>query len=276
MSKRKYAVVSFSGGMDSSSLMLRLLDDGYEVTALSFDYGQKHKVELDKARSLADYLKLQNFKLYHQVIKIDGLAKLLHSTLINGGDNVPQGHYHESNMRLTVVPNRNKIFSSILQAVALSIAKANDCEVLIAMGVHAGDHATYPDCRQLFRDKDYEAFVAGNWDAERVKYYLPYIDYNKAYVLKDGISACESLGLDYEEIYGMTFTSYIPIKYDNTIYSDYKSASSIGRIEAFLALELKDPAAYADELGPVSWKIVKEHTQKVIAEFNCKQAKSVK
>jgi 7-cyano-7-deazaguanine synthase len=73
-------------------------------------------------------------------------------------DEVPEGHYAEENMKATVVPNRNKIFSSIIQAVALSIAESKDCNVDIAMGIHAGDHSIYPDCRQEFRDIDYEAF----------------------------------------------------------------------------------------------------------------------
>ncbi|WP_151193983.1 7-cyano-7-deazaguanine synthase [Cysteiniphilum sp. JM-1] len=265
--KNKHAVLSLSGGMDSSSLMLRLLADGYEVTAISFDYGQKHKVELEKALSLTDYLKQQGFKVKHHIITIDGLSQLLHSALISGGEDVPTGHYHESNMRLTVVPNRNKIFSSIIQAAALSIAEAQNTDVIIAMGVHGGDHATYPDCRQLFRDKDYDAFIAGNWDAEKVTYYLPYINSSKTDVLRDGMRACESLGLKYEEVYEMTFTSYIPVEHDNTIYSDYQSASSIGRIEAFLNLGLQDPAAYADELGPVTWQTVKAHAQKTLTEF---------
>ncbi len=68
---------------------------------------------------------------------------------------VPEGHYEHSNMSKTVVPNRNKIFSSIIQAVALSIAEQKDTECAIAMGIHAGDHAIYPDCRQEFRDADF-------------------------------------------------------------------------------------------------------------------------
>ena len=80
---------------------------------------------------------------------MDGLSQLLNSTLVEGGDEVPEGHYAEENMKATVVPNRNKIFSSIIQAVALSIADKNNCEVKIVLGIHAGDHTIYPDCRQV-------------------------------------------------------------------------------------------------------------------------------
>ena len=86
----KQAVLSLSGGMDSSTLLLRLLADGYEVTALSFDYGQKHKVELERAKALVQYLNTQvpHFGypvIRYQVIKLDGLSQLLNSTLVTGG-----------------------------------------------------------------------------------------------------------------------------------------------------------------------------------------------
>ena len=93
-------------------------------------------------------------------------------------------------MKDTVVPNRNKMFSSIIQAVALSIANEKNCSVEIAMGIHAGDHAIYPDCRQEFRDADYKAFLEGNWDADKVTYYTPYLNGDKFDILKDGEICC--------------------------------------------------------------------------------------
>ena len=264
---KKCAVISLSGGMDSSSLLIHLLADGYQVLALSFDYGQKHKIELQQAQKLVDFLKQKGLAVTHQLITFQGLTSLLDSTLVSGGEEVPEGHYHEENMRLTVVPNRNKIFSSVIQAAALSISQAKDSDVVIAMGIHGGDHHTYPDCRQDFRDKDYEAFVAGNWDAKRVSYYLPYIDIDKAQVLADGLKACKTLELDYKDIYSKTFTSYKPVEIDAKIYSDYKSASSVERIEAFILQGLADPLVYADDGGIVEWEVVKTHAQNVINEF---------
>ncbi|WP_119344283.1 7-cyano-7-deazaguanine synthase [Facilibium subflavum] len=267
MSQKRYAVLSLSGGMDSTSLLLRLLANDYHVTAISFDYGQKHKIELQKAAQVVKLLQEKGLAVTHQQIEINGLSELLHSALISGGENVPEGHYHEDNMRLTVVPNRNKIFSSIIQASALSIAQAKKTSAIIAMGVHGGDHQVYPDCRQEFRDKDYAAFLAGNWDAEDVTYYLPYITVDKASVLQDGLNACKELGLEFNKVYQHTFTSYIPVEHDGVVYSDYKSASSIGRIEAFLTIGQVDPIAYADENGPVDWDTVKAHAQSVIEEY---------
>ena len=166
---KKYAVLSLSGGMDSSTLLLHLLANGYEVTALSFDYGQKHKVELQCATDLVDYIngsfkvdeesKTVDYPYYvkHQIIKLDGLAQLLNSTLVEGGAEVPEGHYAQENMKDTVVPNRNKIFSSIIQAVALSIADKNETECVIALGLHSGDHTIYPDTTEEFRVADLNA-----------------------------------------------------------------------------------------------------------------------
>jgi 7-cyano-7-deazaguanine synthase len=281
---KKQAVLSLSGGMDSSTLLLHLLADGYDVTALSFDYGQKHRVELERAQSLVAYVNEKNCgcggkaiygNIKHQIIKLDGLSQLLNSALVEGGNDVPEGHYEQDNMKDTVVPNRNKIFSSLIQAVALSVATKNNTECAIAMGIHAGDHAIYPDCRQEFRDIDFEAFKVGNWESEKVTVYTPYLQVSKLEILSDGIYACKKLGLDFNEVYKRTNTSYKPIKHYHRPetnayewYSDYKSAASVERIEAFIKLDRPDPVEYADETGPVSWEVAKAHVQNVLAKHS--------
>jgi 7-cyano-7-deazaguanine synthase len=275
----KRAVLSLSGGMDSSTVLLHLLANGYKVTALSFDYGQKHSVELERAQQLVDYINMMGTQnnnipeVVYQTIKLDGLSTLLNSALVEGGDEVPEGHYENDNMKATVVPNRNKIFSSIIQAVALSIATETGDEVKIAMGIHAGDHEIYPDCRQEFRDADYNAFLEGNWEGDKVKIYTPYLNGDKFDILKDGESCCECLGLDFDEVYKRTNTSYKPIKHyyrpeTNAFkwYSDYKSASSVERIESFIKLGRPDPVSYANEKGPVDYEVAKAHVEQVLAE----------
>ena len=261
---KKQAVLSLSGGMDSSTVLLRLLTDGYEVTCLSFDYGQKHRVELERAQSLVNFLNDSGQKVKYGVIKLDGLAPMLNSALVEGGNEVPEGHYEQENMKETVVPNRNKIFSSIIQAVALSIANEKDTEVRIAMGIHAGDHAIYPDCRQEFRDADYFAFTEGNWDADRVSTITPYLDGDKFDILKDGAVCCEHLGLDFDTVYSNTNTSYKPINIAGKWYSDYKSASSVERVEAFIKLGRPDPVSYADEGGVANWETVRNHVEQIL------------
>ena len=265
--------------MDYSTLVLRALSEYDNVVAVSFDYGQKHKVELERAQELVGYINAQLYKvgepygkIRYQVIKLDGLTPLLNSALVTGGADVPEGHYEQDNMKATVVPNRNKIFSSIVQAIALSTATQNDSTCDIALGIHAGDHAIYPDCRQEFRDIDHQAFVAGNWESERVGFFTPYLDTDKYGILQDGLRLCTALGLDFDEVYSRTNTSYKPIKHyyrpeTNSFkwYSDYKSASSVERIEAFLKLGKKDPVEYADETGPVSWEVAKAHVEEILS-----------
>jgi 7-cyano-7-deazaguanine synthase len=297
MNNKKYAVLSLSGGMDSSTLLLHLLSTGYNVTCLSFDYGQKHKIELERATSLVEYinsdpsqgwLSKDYSKVKHQIIKLDGLSQLLNSSLVEGGSDVPEGHYAEENMKATVVPNRNKIFASIIQAVALSIAEQNNAECTIAMGIHAGDHSIYPDCRQEFRDVDFEAFKLGNWGSEKVTISTPFLEVDKFDILKHGLECCTELGLDFDEVYKRTNTSYKPIyiphiavlntttgKYDDVLdkgnwYSDYKSAASVERIEAFIKLGRPDPVAYADETGPITWETARAHAEQILNQYNNK------
>ena len=307
--KKQNVVLSLSGGMDSSTLLLRCLKEYQNVVCISFDYGQKHRVELERAQSLIDYINnqisqkinsisikdsipedkqsglnlekmqtewVENMEKKHHInyrqIKLDGLVDLLDSALVTGGEDVPEGHYAEDNMKATVVPNRNKIFASITQAVALSVANRTGETCDIAMGIHAGDHAIYPDCRQEFRDADDAAFRMGNWDAERVGYFTPYLEGNKFTILQDGEVLCKELALDFDEVYKRTNTSYKPIfiAYETHAfkggkwYSDYKSASSVERVEAFIKLGRPDPAPYADETGPVTWEHVVAEVTKVL------------
>ena len=268
----KHAVVSLSGGMDSTTVLLKCLKEFDTVTALSFDYGQKHRVELERAQSLVDYLNEQcndndcygGCRIKYRVVKLDGLPDLLNSALVEGGDEVPEGHYAEENMKATVVPNRNKIFASITQAVALSVADKTEENTVIAMGIHAGDHAIYPDCRQEFRDLDFEAFRSGNWGSERVMVYTPYLDGDKFTILQDGEYLTKYLNLDFDDVYRRTNTSYKPYPSGN---SDYKSASSVERIEAFIALGRPDPVQYEDETGPVSYETAKIYVEQVLSEY---------
>jgi 7-cyano-7-deazaguanine synthase len=264
--------------MDSSTLLLRCLKEYDTVTALSFDYGQKHRVELDRAKALIEYINATYLMTYtpwepvaYRVIELNGLVDLLNSALVTGGDEVPEGHYAEENMKATVVPNRNKIFASIIQAVALSIAEKTGEQCDIAMGIHAGDHAIYPDCRQEFRDADDHAFRVGNWGSEKVGYFTPYLEGDKFTILQDGEVLCDELNLDFDEVYSRTNTSYKPIfivldggMRQDAWYSDYKSASSVERVEAFIKLGRPDPVEYADETGPVTWEHVVAEVTKVL------------
>ena len=237
----KPAVMALSGGMDSSSLLIRLVNDGYNVTALSFDYGQKHRVELDRAASLIEYLKENGYDVRHQLIDLKSATALFESDLLESGGEVPQGHYEEENMKATVVPNRNAMFASLLYGTALSIATGEETNAAVVLGVHSGDHAIYPDCRPEFYRALEHAFALGNWGSERVSFLLPYLEMDKTTILQDAITSCEGLGLDFDEVMVRTITSYSP---NDDGVSDGRTGSDVERILAFHSIGRQDPIPY--------------------------------
>ena len=168
----KQAVLSLSGGMDSSTVLLHLLANGYEVTAVSFNYGQKHNIELARAQELIDYLEEKGHKVNYQEIILFGLVDLLNSNLVQGGEEVPEGHYEEDNMKDTVVPNRNKMFSSIIQAVALSIANEKNCEVKSGNSQLNGHQKNIKDAILKGRVHWHEFTADGIWEHETRKQHL--------------------------------------------------------------------------------------------------------
>ena len=240
---KKIAVLSVSGGMDSTSLLLNLLDKDYYVYAFSFDYGQRHKLEIERLKLNIKYLRSHGYKLNHKIIDISQMMSEFESVLTNNQDNIPEGHYEEESMKMTVVPNRNAIFASLTYGYALSLANKEKCEILLGLGVHSGDHAIYPDCRPEFYQQLFKAFVCGNWNGEKVKPYFPYIDGDKVTILKDATETCKRLGLRFEVIFRNTNTSYEP---DSAGNSSGKTGSDIERILAFHELGLKDPVPYVD------------------------------
>jgi len=185
-SSSKAAVAIVSGGMDSVTLAHLLTSEGYDLHLLSFDYGQRHRKELEFAALCAGTLGAR-----HDVVDLSSLTTLLKgSALTDGGVAVPDGHYAQENMKVTVVPNRN----AMMLAIAYAVAVAEGAE-LVGAGIHAGDHAIYPDCRPAFA----EAFEAmqclavegfGNPD---LRLYTPFVSITKANIVTIG----HRLGVDY-------------------------------------------------------------------------------
>lgn len=248
---KKLAVLSLSGGMDSTSLLIKLLREGFSVECIGFNYGQKHVVELEKADLNIEYLQNIGFNVHFSVCDLSSIMKSFESSLLNSNiQDIPEGHYEEENMKSTVVPNRNAIFSSIIYGKALSISIKEKNKVSICMGVHSGDHAIYPDCRPEFHELLNKAFEVGNWGSELIDYYTPYMSFNKTDILKDCYDNCKILNLDFYHIMKNTNTSYNP---DKEGKSSGTSGADIERIEAFINLGLKDPIEYTH-----SWdKVVK-------------------
>ena len=261
----KTAVMALSGGMDSTSLLLRLIREGNSVYTIGFNYGQKHIVELERAEQNIAYLEKNGYKVIHKVVDLSSLMSMFSGSLTSK-EEVPTGHYEEEQMKSTVVPNRNAIFSSIIYGYALSLSNELSTNVSISLGVHSGDHAIYPDCRPEFYKILNHAFEIGNWDAENVSLELPYIDGDKESILQDAIVSCDVLKLDFDTIFTNTNTSYDP---DELGRSSGKTGSDIERILAFHAIGRKDPVEYQDDWSTVlshALAIESEHMDKVYRE----------
>lgn len=256
------SVVSASGGMDSTSLIIHLLERGDTVYAVSFDYGQKHKIELELLKKNIEYLKSKGYVIHHEIFDLRSAFATFNSALISENE-IPKGFYAEENMKSTVVPNRNAIFASIVYGYALSIATKLDERVDIAMGTHSGDHEIYPDCRPEFFDYLFLAFEIGNWDSDKIDKYLPYIDGDKESILRDCLICCTKLGLDFDTILRNTNTSYEP---DENGVANGKTGSDVERILAFNAIGRIDPIEYAD-----GWQKSLEYALSVEQEYNLKK-----
>ena len=252
-------VMALSGGMDSTSLLLRMLARGSEVTCISYDYGQKHVIELDRASANIDYLSSKGYVIEHFVVDLSSAMSLFDSSLTDSKRLIPEGHYEEEQMKQTLVPNRNAIFSSILYGYALSVSAKENVDVSVTLGVHSGDHAIYPDCRPEFYDALMHAFETGNWGSERVTVNLPYIDGDKESILRDAIISCNSLGLDFDTVFRNTNTSYSP---DELGRSSGKTGADVERILAFHAIGRKDPVQYVED-----WDTVLEHAIETERKF---------
>ncbi len=242
------AIMSFSGGMDSTALLMRLSSEGYNICCLTYEYGQKHSIEISRARSTIKYLADNGIDVEHKIINLESAMGSFESALTDEHKDIPEGHYESNQMIQTVVPNRNAIFSSILYGHAITVSITENTDVIIALGVHSGDHEIYPDCRPGFYDALGHAFDMGNWGSERISFYLPYIHENKSSILKDAIESLKVLNLDFNTVFKNTITSYNP---DAEGRSSGKSGSDIERILAFHSIGRKDPIEYVDD-----WELV--------------------
>lgn len=220
-----HAIVVFSGGMDSTTLLYRVLDEGYTVHAVSFDYGQRHVRELDAARTIA-----ARTGVAHGVINLCVLQSFLSSALTDTARSVPHGHYAEENMRQTVVPNRN----AIMLAIAWGIAATEGAEI-VATGVHAGDHFIYPDCRPEFIAAIQHAFRFGTVGhaSPLLRLYTPYLNQTKIEIAQDGAR----LGVPYE----LTWTCYEGGEIHCGVCGSCQE-----RREGFRLAGVLDPTHYAD------------------------------
>lgn len=240
----KKGVISLSGGLDSTCLLMSMLAIGMEVKAYSFNYGQKHSVELKKVKKNIKFLQDKGLPVTHQVIDLTDVFSDSASSLKTGNEPIPEGHYAAENMKSTVVENRNVIFSAIIYGKALAWANKIGEKVIISLGIHAGDHFIYPDCRPESQQMAQQLFKISNIGSENVDYVAPYAEFDKSQVLTNGISAMKVLGFSDKEIKKV-------LKNTHTCYNPNEKGESCGkcgscneRLEAFEKIGWKDPVPY--------------------------------
>ena len=212
-------VVIYSGGMDSFTVLHKALKAGKKVHALSFNYGQRHKKELDYAANVCNSLNVP-----HKIVDISAINTLIGGSALTSDIEVPEGHYEEPSMKQTVVPNRNMILLSLAVGYAVSL-DANE----VYYGAHSGDHAIYPDCRPEFVHKMNDVCGIANYTPVTIM--PPYIDDSKTAILPDGLS----MGLDY----GQTWTCY-----NGREKACGKCGACEERLEAFKENNAVDPLEY--------------------------------
>lgn len=235
-------MLCLSGGLDSTALALHFLAQNQRVFGVSFDYGQSHRLELERLQANLVLWRERNRGLADwTLIDLRSINRLLRSALTDPDIPMPFGHYADASMRATFVPNRNALFAAVAYGYALSLSERLDQSVGLGLGVHAGDHAIYPDCRPAFYDALWQAFRIGNWNSERIELRLPYLNWSKSDILRDARRSCERLGLDFEAVFRNTCTSYLP---DATGRAQGLTGSDVERILAFHRLGWVDPLEY--------------------------------
>jgi 7-cyano-7-deazaguanine synthase len=216
-------LVVCSGGLDSVTLAHKIAAEESLTHLVSFDYGQRHKKELEYARRCAARLGAT-----HEVIDITDIGRRLTGSALTHGATVPDGHYAEETMRLTVVPNRN----AIMLAIAFGVAVAKEAQA-VAAAVHGGDHFIYPDCRPPF----VKAFATMQRFAldgfAQIALETPFLRRSKADIVREGAR----LGLPFEETWSC---------YKGGDRHCGRCGTCVERREAFHLAGVDDPTVYDD------------------------------
>ncbi|CAM3100226.1 7-cyano-7-deazaguanine synthase QueC [Paracoccus nototheniae] len=212
-----------SGGLDSVSLAHVLAEQGRLSRIVSFDYGQRHRKELDFAKACARRLGVP----FH-LVDLSGLGAALNGSALTDDLDVPDGHYAEDSMRVTVVPNRNAIMLTI--AFGIAAAKGDGA---VAAAVHGGDHFIYPDCRPAFT-ASFEAMQRAALDGYAdVALHVPFVHATKADIVTAGAAA------------GTPFADTWSCYKGGAVHCG-RCGTCVERREAFHLAGHADPTVYAD------------------------------
>lgn len=216
-------LVVCSGGLDSVSLAYMVAKDHSLAGLISFDYGQRHRKELAYARTAADRLQVP-----HTIIDITDVGTALAGSALTDQVTVPDGHYAEETMKITVVPNRN----AIMLTIAFGVGAAKGVNA-IAAAMHGGDHFIYPDCRPAFL----EAFAAMQnlaLDQEpSIHLHCPFVEKSKADIVKMAA------------LYGVPFQDTWSCYKGEALHCG-RCGTCVERQEAFAVAEIEDPTVYSD------------------------------
>lgn len=170
--KKGSALIVFSGGQDSTTCLGWALSRFEEVETLTFDYGQKHRVEIYQAKKIAKVLSVNN-----HVLSIDAFSQLNDSALIDGSLDISSPHRNRPNMPASFVPNRNAIFFTLAHAYAQKQGIQN-----IIIGINQTDYSGYPDCRQNFIEALELTLNLGS--ESNIKFHSPLLHLTKAETFK--------------------------------------------------------------------------------------------
>ena len=217
------ALLICSGGFDSVTLAYRLAAEQSLGALLTFDYGQRHRKEIDAARQCAERLAVP-----HQVLDIGHIGRQLSGSALTDDIAVPHGHYSEENMKVTVVPNRNAIMLSI----AFGVAAARGLDT-VALAVHGGDHFIYPDCRPDFIRLFGEMQARALEGVAEVALLAPYVDSDKTGIARDAARFAVPVA--------ETWSCY-----EGGELHCGRCGTCVERIEAMAQAGLADPTAYQD------------------------------
>jgi 7-cyano-7-deazaguanine synthase len=206
--------------MDSAVLLTQEKSLWQDPVALSFDYGQRHKKELRYAQEFASKLLVP-----HRVVDLSAIRPLIGQGSQTGDDPVPEGHYADENMKITVVPNRNMIMLSVAVGHAIAIGAKR-----VAFAAHRGDHDIYPDCRGTFVETLNEAVHLCDWSPPSIS--APFISMSKADICRTGAA----LGVDFR----LTWSCY-----KGEALHCGKCGTCVERKEAFQLANVPDPTEYS-------------------------------
>lgn len=230
------AVLIYSGGLDSTTGLYWLRNEGYDVRCLSINYGQRHRKELEHAKAFCDELGIE-----HRVADLTAVREFLKgSSQTDDSVSVPEGHYEEETMKATVVPNRNMVMLAVATGWAVQI-KSN----AVAYCAHASDFSIYPDCRPVFADALNKAIGLCDW--HKVELLYPFINKTKAEVIKIG----HELEVPFEKTWSC---------YQGKEQHCGKCGTCVERAHSFEIAGVLDPTDYEDS---EFWKkTVEEHAKK--------------